>query len=73
MTSRQCRQAVPSYYVSRDARDVVVLARPHITRTWRRTRLGDFRSFISPIVLEEAVGDEGLHAKAAFDASSGLR
>lgn len=45
---------VPSYYVSRDSRDVVILAHQQITRAWWRTRLGDFRTFISPVVLEEA-------------------
>lgn len=45
---------VPSYYVARDSRDVVVLAHQQITRTWWETRLSDFRAYISPVVLEEA-------------------
>ncbi len=45
---------VPSYYVSRDSRDVVVLAHQQITRVWWETRLADFRSYISPVVLAEA-------------------
>jgi len=45
---------VPSYYVSQDSRDVIVLAHQQITRAWWTTRLGDFRGFISPVVLEEA-------------------
>ncbi|MGO8703860.1 MAG: type II toxin-antitoxin system VapC family toxin [Candidatus Brocadiia bacterium] len=45
---------VPSYYVSRDSRDVVVLAHQQITRAWWETRLSDFRPYISSLVLEEA-------------------
>ena len=45
---------VPSYYVSRDSRDVVVLAHQQITRIWWRSRLPDFRAYVSPVVLEEA-------------------
>ncbi|OHB73986.1 MAG: hypothetical protein A2Z25_05675 [Planctomycetes bacterium RBG_16_55_9] len=45
---------VPSYYVSRDSRDVVVLAHQQITRVWWETRLADFRSYVSPVVLAEA-------------------
>jgi hypothetical protein len=45
---------VPSYYVSRDSRDVVVLAHQQITRAWWETRLFDFRAYVSPVVLEEA-------------------
>lgn len=44
---------VPSYYVSRDSRDVVVLAHQQITRVWWENRLTDFHVYISPIVLEE--------------------
>ncbi len=46
--------SVPSYYVSRDSRDVVVLAHQQITRAWWETRLSDFRPYVSPVVLEEA-------------------
>jgi len=45
---------VPSYYVSRDSRDVVVLAHQQITRVWWETRLSEFRAYVSPVVLEEA-------------------
>ncbi|OHB66038.1 MAG: hypothetical protein A2Y76_11135, partial [Planctomycetes bacterium RBG_13_60_9] len=45
---------VPSYYVSRDSRDVVVLAHQQITRVWWETRLADFRVYVSPVVLAEA-------------------
>ncbi|MGE5549599.1 MAG: type II toxin-antitoxin system VapC family toxin [Bacteroidota bacterium] len=45
---------VPSYYVSRDSRDVIVLAHQQITRVWWETRLCDFRPYVSPVVLEEA-------------------
>jgi hypothetical protein len=44
---------VPSYYVSRYSRDVIVLAHQQITRVWWETRLADFRAYISPVVLEE--------------------
>lgn len=45
---------MPSYYVSRDSRDVVVLAHQQITRLWWETRLADFRAYVSPVVLAEA-------------------
>jgi hypothetical protein len=45
---------VPSYYVSRDSRDVVVLAHQQITRVWWETRLSAFRAYISPAVLAKA-------------------
>ena len=48
---------VPSYYVSRDSRDVVVLAHQQITRAWWETRLSDFRPYISSLVLEAREGD----------------
>src|SRR4030042_6157214 len=53
---------VPSYYVSRNSRDVVVLAHQQITRIWWETRLSEFRAYISPVVLEEA--REGDHEQA---------
>jgi hypothetical protein len=49
---------VPSYYVSEDSRDVIVLAHQQITRTWWTRRLRDFRTYISPVVLEEARGGD---------------
>ena len=44
---------VPSYYVSRSSRDVIVLAHQEITRIWWDRRLLLFDVYISPIVLEE--------------------
>ncbi len=45
---------VPSYYVSRPSRDIVVLAHQEITRNWWERRLPFFDAFISPVVIEEA-------------------
>jgi predicted nucleic acid-binding protein len=46
--------SVPSYYASRDSRDLIVLAHQQITRAWWDTRLPDFRAYVSPVVIEEA-------------------
>lgn len=46
--------SIPSYFVARDSRDVIVLAHQQITRLWWETRLPDFRVFVSPVVFEEA-------------------
>jgi len=59
---------VPSYYVSQDSRDVVTLAHQQITRTWWRTRLRDFRIFISPVVLEEARAGDPEQARLRMQA-----
>jgi len=45
---------VPSYYVARSSRDVIVLAHQEITRQWWEKRLSMFDAYISPVVLEEA-------------------
>jgi len=59
---------VPSYYVSHDSRDVVALAHQQITRTWWKTRLRDFRSFVSPVVLEEARAGDPSQASLRMEA-----
>jgi hypothetical protein len=64
---------VPSYYVSRDSRDVIVLAHQQITRVFWDTRLSDFRAYVSPVVIEEArqgdpeIARKRLKALARFD------
>ncbi len=63
---------VPSYYVSRLSRDVVVLAHQTVTRLWWEVRLPFFHAYVSPVVLEEAAaGDPGL-AQARLDALEGF-
>jgi len=58
---------VPSYYASRDSRDVIVLAHQQITRLWWETRLSDFRSYVSPVVLEEARGGDPEQARRRLE------
>jgi hypothetical protein len=50
--------SVPSYYVSEGSMNVIVLAHQQITRAWWTKRLRDFRTYISPVVLEEARGGD---------------
>ncbi|MEW6351318.1 MAG: type II toxin-antitoxin system VapC family toxin [Thermodesulfobacteriota bacterium] len=45
---------IPSYYVSRPSRDIVVLAHQEITREWWERRLPLFKAYVSPVVIEEA-------------------
>jgi len=59
--------SVPSYYVSRDSRDVVVLAHQQITRVWWETRLADFRAYVSPVVLAEAREGDPEQARRRMD------
>ena len=65
--------SVPSYYVSRDSRDVVVLAHQQITRVWWETRLSDFRAYISPVVLEEAREGDREQARRRLEAIGSLQ
>ncbi len=58
---------VPSYYVSRDSRDVVVLAHQQITRLWWETRLVDFDAYVSPVVLLEARGGDPEQAQKRIE------
>ncbi|MBI5528103.1 MAG: type II toxin-antitoxin system VapC family toxin [Deltaproteobacteria bacterium] len=64
--------SVPSYYVSRDSRDVVVLAHQQITRAWWETRLPDFRAFVSPVVLEEARAGDPEQARKRLEVLAGF-
>lgn len=59
---------VASYYVSRDSRDVVVLAHQQITRAWWQARIGDFRCFVSPVVLEESRAGDAAQARSRLGA-----
>ena len=64
---------VPSYYVSRPSRDIVVLAHQEVTRDWWKHRLPLFDVYISAVVLEEASrGDPG-QARRRLDALSTFR
>jgi predicted nucleic acid-binding protein len=45
---------IPSYYMSRPSRDVVVAGHQATTRDWWDNRLSHFRIFISQVVLDEA-------------------
>ena len=63
---------VPSYYVSRESRDVVVLAHQQITRVWWETRLGDFRPYVSSVVLEEAREGDPEQAGKRLEAVGGF-
>jgi hypothetical protein len=45
--------SVVSYYVARRSRDVFVLARQELTRTWWQEKLAQFEPFVSEIVVEE--------------------
>jgi predicted nucleic acid-binding protein len=58
---------VPSYYVSRDSRDVVVLAHQQITRIWWETSLARFRAYISPVVLMEARAGDSEQARRRIE------
>jgi hypothetical protein len=59
---------VPGYYVSRESRDVVVLAHQQITRIWWETRLCEFRPYVSPVVLEEAREGDREQARRRLEA-----
>ncbi len=58
---------VPSYFVSRNSRDVVVLGHQQVTREWWQTRLSGFRGFISPVVLEEAGAGDPAQARLRLE------
>ena len=49
---------VPSYYTSRPARDVIILAHQEITRTWWERRLPLFDAYVSEMVIEEVSGGD---------------
>ena len=49
---------IPSYLVSRPARDLVQMARQQMTRYWWETCRGDHELFTSQIVLDDLRGQE---------------
>jgi predicted nucleic acid-binding protein len=61
---------VPSYYVSRPSRDIVVLAHQEITRNWWNRRMSLFNVHISPLVLEEVSRGDPDQARRRLDALS---
>jgi predicted nucleic acid-binding protein len=55
---------IPSYYLSRPSRDIIVLAHQEITRVWWEKRLTLYRPYISQVVIEEIKrGDESAAKK----------
>jgi predicted nucleic acid-binding protein len=51
---------VPSYYIARRSKDLLVLAHQEITRNWWENSLARFRPFVSRLVIDElAQGDPG--------------
>ena len=55
---------VPSYYVARPSKDLVLRAHQAITRKWWKRRLHDFEVHVSDVVLDEiALGDAAMAKK----------
>jgi len=45
---------IPSYYVARESRNIIQVARQQLTREWWNLRRTDYELFTSQVVLEEA-------------------
>jgi hypothetical protein len=58
---------IPSYLVSRNSRDVVILAHQEITRIWWKEHRLRFNCYISPIVIEEARAGDPHKAKLRLE------
>jgi len=55
---------IPSYYVARPSRDLVLSAHQKLTRRWWKERFRDFEVFISDVVLDEiSRGEPAMIAK----------
>ena len=54
---------VPSYYVARPSRDIIVAAQQKLTRDWWQKRLNDFEIFVSDTVITEVSAGEPAMAK----------
>ncbi len=54
---------IPSYYVSRPSRDVLLLARQELTRQWWNTQRQQFDLFTSQLVIDEAAQGESGKAR----------
>ncbi len=64
---------IPSYLVARPSRDVVQMARQHITRDWWEHCRGAHELFTSQIVLDEAGAGDGALARARLDLLAPLK
>jgi predicted nucleic acid-binding protein len=54
---------VPSYLTSRPIRDLIIAGHQQITRDWWENRRGDFRVYISQLVLDEAGAGDPVAAR----------
>jgi hypothetical protein len=54
---------VPSYYLARPSRDLILAAQQQLTRDWWATRLKDFNVFVSEVVLDEISAGEAAMAQ----------
>ena len=50
---------IPSYYVARESRNIIQLARQQLTREWWDRFRGNYDLYTSQIVLEEAADGDG--------------
>ncbi len=50
--------SIVSYYTSRPSRDIITAARQQVTREWWEQSRGQFKTYISALVLEEAKGGD---------------
>jgi len=58
---------VVSYVTSRPSRDLLVLARQEVTRTWWQRNHSGYRIFVSPFVLDEVGRGDPLLAKRRME------
>jgi hypothetical protein len=49
---------IVSYHTARPSRDIVTFSRQELTRRWWEAERGNYRTFISPFVIEEASGGD---------------
>lgn len=54
---------VPSYYVARPSRDLIMTAHQQITREWWARRQHHFSIYVSQVVLDEASGGDAEMAR----------
>jgi len=64
--------SIVSYYTSRPSRDIITAARQQITREWWEKNLGQFDTYISVLVLEEAEGGDPAAAEKRLAALKGI-
>src|SRR5438067_6398066 len=63
---------IPSYVVSRPARDLLQAARQQLTRDWWDLKRFGHELFTSQVVLDEIAGGEGAMAKQRLELMSGI-